>query len=57
MGAMACKRGLFNAYWLFSVGSYVIPWKSRVNSCHLRFSGSEFQADSQKIGWLFFRSP
>ena len=22
----------------YSVGSYVIPWESRVNSCHLRFS-------------------
>ena len=30
------------------VGSYVIPWESRVNSCHLRFSCSEFYADSKK---------
>ena len=33
--------------------SYVIPWESRVNSCHLRFSCSEFYADSKKIGCHF----
>ena len=37
-----------------SVGSYVIPWESHVNSCHLCFSCSEFYADSKKIGCLFF---
>ena len=31
-----------------SVGSYVFPSESRVNSCHLRFSCSEFYADSKK---------
>ena len=31
---------------------YVIPWESRVNSCHLRFSCSEFYADSKKIWYL-----
>ena len=40
-----------------SVGYYVIPWESRVNSCHLRFSCSEFYNDSKKIGCHFFRSP
>ena len=35
------------------VGSYVIPWESRVNSCHLRFSCSEFYADSKKKSILF----
>ena len=35
----------FNSVW-----SYVIPWESRVNSCHLRFSCSEFYADSKKLG-------
>ena len=40
-----------------SVWSYVIPWESRVNSWHLRFSCSEFYADSKKIGCHFFRSP
>ena len=43
--------------WLISVGSYVIPWESRVNSCHLRFFCSEFYADSKKIGCHFFKSP
>ena len=37
----------------YSVWSYVIPWESRVNSCHLRFSCSESYADSKKIGCLF----
>ena len=37
--------------------NYVIPWESRVNSCQLRFSYSEFYADSKKIGCNFFRSP
>ena len=36
-----------------SVWSYVIPWESRVNSCHLRFSCSEFYADFKKIGSFF----
>ena len=38
---------------LSSVCSYVIPWESRGNSCHLRFSCSEFYADSKKIGCHF----
>ena len=35
---------------LYSVGSYVIPWESHVNYCHLHFSCSEFYADSQNQG-------
>ena len=31
-----------------SVRSYVIPWEYHGNSCHLRFSCSEFYADSKK---------
>ena len=31
-----------------SMWSYVIPWESHVNSCHLHFSCSEFYADSKK---------
>ena len=42
---------------MFSVGSFVIPWESRVNFCHLRFFCSEFFADAKKIGCHFFRSP
>ena len=37
-----------------SVWSYVIPWESHVDSCHLRFSCSEFYADFKKIGCHFF---
>ena len=40
-----------------SVGTYVIPWESHGNSCHLRFFCSEFHADSKKIGCNFFRPP
>ena len=36
-----------------SVWSYVIPRESRVNSWHLRFSCSEFYADSKKIVSFF----
>ena len=36
-----------------SVGLYVIPWESHVNSCHLRFSNSEFYVDSKKMGVIF----
>ena len=36
-----------------SVWAYLIPWEYHVNSCHLRFSCSEFYADS-KNSELFF---
>ena len=36
-------------YAAISVWSYVIPWECHVNSCHLRFSCSEFYADSKML--------
>ena len=36
-----------------TVGSYVIPWESRINFCNLRFSCLELYADSKKIGCHF----
>ena len=39
------EKALITAH---SVWFYVIPWESRVNSCHLRFSCSEVYADLKK---------
>ena len=35
-------RHILSKLLTFSVGSYVIPWESHVNSCHLRFFVQNF---------------